>query len=809
LFWYNREMKKFLRKIFGFINRSKSILLIIFLCSLAVGLMLPSTVKAQLGDFVQGLLLWLPSAMIGFILSVVMWVLTGLLYLANALLDWGIGNPFGISLTNPATNPIINVGWTLLRDLTNMVFILGLAYIGLATALNLGGFNTKKTFFNLLLIALLINFTPVICGVIVDATNIIANFFLNSISFGDFVEVAKNQQGSIISALLSPTQLRNEAATLLLQTAILMVFLAIAIFVFIIYAFLFIVRVPIIWLMVILSPLAFFAWIFDQSKKYFRQWWSLFMQWAMIAVPASFFLYLSMHTMSQAQNLLENTLANDPSAGLFASIAPYFIALFFMVIGLFMTMKINAAGAGTVIGFARKATLSGTSWASKKGLKGARNVLRRRGPSPEEGEAWEKYKEEHAARATLKLGTTKVGKFLFGGETKEEKATQSKLRKGLKYATRGALGVATLGAPLWARKAKETAQRQIGSRLEEEVSKDISKAQSQTKGKTLATQVKNYRSAVKNTLQPEAEIGALAAIAEDGNFDDAGITKEDLKKTLKKALKVSPSSVAKTLRFIDPKMTQQITEELKLPKKMLNQAGLGFEDKDRDMFEDLAEKLLYKMKESKVPFMSKKAAIGAVTDGAAMRFWKGAHLSKAAAEFGSDFIDAVEQRLAKIADGKTDAESQRQAMQKYNPALAKYLDSNAAHALGFGFGTKEAEKGRGTKEDYIQPHEGEKAWKQQKEVRKHERRAEEIKGYEKHITEAEEKLAKKEEDASKHIQLGLREATGFIERVLKRRTLKKKAKRLKRRREREEERAEEAKQGKKTEKKKKGIEEWK
>ena len=55
---------------------------------------------------------------------------TSLLALQGLILDWAIGNPFAFSYTNPATNPVINIGWTLLRDMTNSLFILGLAYIG-------------------------------------------------------------------------------------------------------------------------------------------------------------------------------------------------------------------------------------------------------------------------------------------------------------------------------------------------------------------------------------------------------------------------------------------------------------------------------------------------------------------------------------------------------------------------------------------------------------------------------------------------------------------------------------------------------
>jgi len=100
--------------------------------------------------------LFIPSALVTFLLEILLSLSQWILQLGNYMLDWTIRGPFDInklSFTDPAGNPIIKVGWTLLRDITNMLFILGLAYIGLATSLNWAGFNTKKIFGRLILIA--------------------------------------------------------------------------------------------------------------------------------------------------------------------------------------------------------------------------------------------------------------------------------------------------------------------------------------------------------------------------------------------------------------------------------------------------------------------------------------------------------------------------------------------------------------------------------------------------------------------------------------------------------------------------------
>lgn len=271
-----------------------------------------------------------------------------------SMLNWGIQGPFGtlsnISMTNPANNYIIQVGWTLLRDLTNMFFILGLAYIGLATALNLASFNTKKTFTTLILVALLINFTPVICGLIVDASNIIMNFFLSEVDFNSIADSFKQYQTSM-PTLTEVNAVADQGHNIWRHT-LTGIYSILAGGVLTVFGAILLLRHFIIWLLVILSPLAFFCRIFDFSKQWYTKWWGYFVSWSFIGIPAAFFLYLSNHLMILAKT--RQVPVSDAANSLSAMLAPYFVSVVFMVIALIVTLKIKTAGSSLIMNTANK-----------------------------------------------------------------------------------------------------------------------------------------------------------------------------------------------------------------------------------------------------------------------------------------------------------------------------------------------------------------------------------------------------------------------------------------------------------------------
>lgn len=276
--------------------------------------------------------------------------------------SWTAGNPFDLnvlSYTNPAKNEFIKIGWTLLRDFTNLLFVLGLAYIGLATALERRTFQVTKTFPKLIIVALLINFTPLLCGIFVDLANIVSGFFLKNVDYSAFKTIFATVQSEVMDHILD---IAVSGATIF-KTVFLVVFGFVAGFVLIILGLIFLVRYFAIWLLVILSPFTFFALIFDETKHFFDLWWKQFYRWTFIVVPMSFFIYISRFMLANSGNF--TSYVGDPTEGIFEAVGPYLYALIFLVGGMFLSFQMTAAGTGAIAGVFKK----GLSAGRKGGMK--------------------------------------------------------------------------------------------------------------------------------------------------------------------------------------------------------------------------------------------------------------------------------------------------------------------------------------------------------------------------------------------------------------------------------------------------------
>ena len=76
---------------------------------------------------------------------------------------------------------MIKDGWTLVRDLLNLVFIFILLFAAISTILQYGGFEIKKVLPSLIVVALLVNFSMMIAKMVIDASHIFAWEFYNQI----------------------------------------------------------------------------------------------------------------------------------------------------------------------------------------------------------------------------------------------------------------------------------------------------------------------------------------------------------------------------------------------------------------------------------------------------------------------------------------------------------------------------------------------------------------------------------------------------------------------------------------------------
>ena len=191
------------------------------------------------------------------------------LALAITIFNWVtsdsfISLPYTIPGQAPDGNPFIEIGWTLTRNLTNIFFVLALLAIGLGTALRINSYQAKKALPALIGIALLVNFTPLICGLVVDASNIVMNFFMkDGLSGGNTFSNYAFRQWTNLEILFDLEDFWNPTTNVAAAVAsiVLIWFNLIAAIIYLLFAFLFVIRYVAIWTLVILSPFAFVCYI--------------------------------------------------------------------------------------------------------------------------------------------------------------------------------------------------------------------------------------------------------------------------------------------------------------------------------------------------------------------------------------------------------------------------------------------------------------------------------------------------------------------------------------------------------------------
>ena len=277
------------------------------------------------------------------------------LSLSQSALGWVTSDDFvNVSFTGGKEgdanyNMVVDKGWKIIRNLVNMFIVLGFVIVAIATILGIQEYNAQKLLPLLIAIALLINFTPVICGLIIDASNITMNHFLSGATLDrSFVETAQYQSGMMLEKQNLET---IEKAGLAFVFA---GFNIIGAIIFGLFALLFAVRYIALWILVILSPLAFFCYIFPKARGVWSAWWTQFFQWCIIGIPAAFFIYLSNILIAQMSqgNVVSNPTGDISTTG-FSALFMYMIPLTFMVVGLFASFKTGAMGATMITSFAQ------------------------------------------------------------------------------------------------------------------------------------------------------------------------------------------------------------------------------------------------------------------------------------------------------------------------------------------------------------------------------------------------------------------------------------------------------------------------
>jgi hypothetical protein len=193
----------------------------------------------------------------------------------------------------------LNEVWRVIRDVANMAFIFVLLYAAIQTIIG-SGRNIKGLIVNIVVVGVLMNFSLFFTKVIIDISNVLALTFYDAITPGSLnaagtlsLDGVLDQAGlaTAFTKHLSLQSLYKIAGALdtggIITVGIMgSIMLLIAAFVFFAIAIMFVIRYVILILVLILSPIAFVAYVLpdvDQLKKYKNQWWDALINQAFFA----------------------------------------------------------------------------------------------------------------------------------------------------------------------------------------------------------------------------------------------------------------------------------------------------------------------------------------------------------------------------------------------------------------------------------------------------------------------------------------------------------------------------------------------
>ncbi len=229
--------------------------------------------------------------------KVIGWIVYALVYVIGLLLMLVMWVLIKVAQFNDFINaePVV-MGWGIVRDLCNMFFILILLIIAFATILQIEQYSFKKMLPKLIIMAVLINFSKTICGIIIDFAQVIMLTFVNGfkdIGAGNLTNMLGIDK--LMSLSPGPTDSGGDVSlwSVVGSYMLALLYATISLIVVIIMLSVLVMRMIMMWVYIVLSPLAYLLAAVPGGQKYSGQWWDEFSKNVIIGPVLAFFIWLS------------------------------------------------------------------------------------------------------------------------------------------------------------------------------------------------------------------------------------------------------------------------------------------------------------------------------------------------------------------------------------------------------------------------------------------------------------------------------------------------------------------------------------
>lgn len=260
-------------------------------------------------------------------------------------------------------HPFVTIGWPFLLGIANLGFILSLLFIAAATTLRLEGYGARRMLPKLLIAALLINFSLVIGGIIIDASRIIMAIMINLLGTtqlenigADILQASKvldpvikiNTGANIwdVDLLASATSWRIPLKVL--QSTVLIYGLLIGMIVISVGLF---IRYIMLILLLIVSPLAYLAIALPNMSGYAATWWKTFLKYVFYGPIALFVLIM----ITQLGKIEGGFLGAENDDALLDSVFTVAITAAMCIAAATAGSKFGIIGANATVNFVKKA----------------------------------------------------------------------------------------------------------------------------------------------------------------------------------------------------------------------------------------------------------------------------------------------------------------------------------------------------------------------------------------------------------------------------------------------------------------------
>jgi len=334
-----------------------------FLAATVILLAAPSEASAATNP-IAAVLDWSAGAVFAGISYIILTFSNFILYIAGTLFNWVIAyTVFGFANIIGGTVGIV-AAWSVLRDIANIALLFGFIFIGVATILDIHGYEAKKTLPRLVIFAVLLNFSLLASQVVIDTSNIFSAAIYQQAGGEKCETVEKNCANNGISGkILSMTGVagifdtkETKAAddtsfTRLGITYLMMsVFVTITAVVLLAGAIMLIIRAVVLIFLMVLSPIGFAGLAIPPLEKYARDWWDKLLSQSFFAPVFLLLILVSIKVAEGIQGAAGNAglvqALTSGQVGTIQSIVLFAIFIGFMILSLVAAKQIGAMGAG-------------------------------------------------------------------------------------------------------------------------------------------------------------------------------------------------------------------------------------------------------------------------------------------------------------------------------------------------------------------------------------------------------------------------------------------------------------------------------